>query len=104
VAHAGHYEYTVGVMGATRYDITFTGRVQGVFFRATAQEIAGRYAVAGWVKNQSDGTVRCVVEGEPDELDRFLADLKHAKQANIAETRVNTQPATGEFESFFIKR
>ena len=91
-------------MTETRYDITFTGRVQGVFFRATAQDIAANYAVTGWVKNQSDGTVRCVVEGRPDELDRFLADLKQAKKSNIAETHVDSQPATGEFDSFFIKR
>ena len=45
-----------------RYDITFTGRVQGVNFRWTACRAAGKYQVSGWVRNEPDGSVRCLVE------------------------------------------
>ncbi|MHC5022884.1 MAG: acylphosphatase [Planctomycetota bacterium] len=87
----------------SRYDITFTGRVQGVFFRATTEEIARRHAVTGWVRNERDGSVRCLAEGEPDELDRFVASIQRAKQKNIDETRIERTSATGEFDGFRIR-
>lgn len=90
-------------MARTRYDITFTGRVQGVFFRATAVEVASGFDVAGWVRNEPDGSVRCVVEGEPGDLDGFVAAVEDAKRANIRETRVVERNATGEFEDFSVR-
>lgn len=87
-------------MPSSRYDIIFTGRVQGVFFRATAQEIAHRYDVTGWVRNERDGSVRCVVEGEADELDRFVAAVELAKRANIDNADITRLDATGEFDGF----
>ena len=49
------------------------GRVQGVFFRASAQREATRLGVTGWVRNLSDGSVEIVAEGE-DERVRELRD------------------------------
>ncbi|NNM27707.1 MAG: acylphosphatase, partial [Phycisphaerales bacterium] len=45
--------------------VIFRGRVQGVFFRATTRALAQDYAVTGWGRNEADGSVRCVVEGDP---------------------------------------
>ncbi len=90
-------------MPLSRYDIIFTGRVQGVFFRATAQEIARRCDVTGWVRNDRDGSVRCVVEGEADELDRFVAAIERAKRANIDNTDIKRLDATGEFDGFTVR-
>jgi acylphosphatase len=60
-----------------RYDVIFRGRVQGVGFRATARHIAARHPrVAGWVRNEADGSVRLVAEGEPTDLDAYLSDLR----------------------------
>lgn len=87
-----------------RYDIRFTGRVQGVFFRATTERIAAEHAVEGWVRNEPDGSVRCVVEGEAAELDRFVAAIERAKRGNIDETRIDRDEATGEFTGFEIRR
>ena len=90
-------------MALSRYDIIFTGRVQGVFFRATAQDIARRYDVTGWVRNERDGSVRCVVEGEADELDRFVNAIQLAKQANIDNTDIKRLDGTGEFDGFSVR-
>ena len=87
----------------SRYDIIFAGRVQGVFFRATAEEIARRHDVTGWVRNQSDGSVRCVVEGDPAELDRFVSAIQLVKQANIDNTEITQHDATGEFDGFVVR-
>ena len=90
-------------MALCRYDIIFTGRVQGVFFRATAQEIAGRYDVTGWVRNERDGSVRCVVEGDAAELDRFVNAMELTKRANIDNTNITRVDATGEFDDFSVR-
>ena len=86
-----------------RYTITFTGRVQGVFFRATARDIASGHDVSGWVRNEAGGTVGCIVEGEEEELRRFVAAVELARRGSIAETRITEGSATGEFEGFQIR-
>ena len=45
------------------------GRVQGVFFRETARRRARRAGVAGWVRNNDDGTVEAWFEGDPDDVE-----------------------------------
>jgi acylphosphatase len=45
------------------------GEVQGVFFRETTRRRARRNAVAGWVRNNDDGTVEAWFEGDPDDVD-----------------------------------
>jgi acylphosphatase len=48
------------------------GRVQGVFFRDTCRQEAERSRVAGWVRNEPDGTVGALFEGSPDAVDRLV--------------------------------
>lgn len=49
-----------------------TGRVQGVFFRAHAQEAARRAGAAGWAANRPDGSVEVHVEGSEDAVAAVL--------------------------------
>lgn len=87
-----------------RAEVVYTGRVQGVYFRGTAQAIARDHRVAGWVRNEPDGSVRLVVEGETTEVDRFLAAIRDAKRACIADEREERLPATRELSGFSIRR
>ncbi|GAA4826621.1 acylphosphatase [Actinomycetospora corticicola] len=48
------------------------GTVQGVFFRATAEQEAARLGVSGWVRNRSDGTVEMVAEGDDPAVDALV--------------------------------
>lgn len=59
-----------------RRRVVFQGRVQGVGFRARARDTARTHPVTGWVRNEPDGTVRLEVQGEPDAVARYLADLR----------------------------
>ncbi|MEJ7691242.1 MAG: acylphosphatase [Nocardioidaceae bacterium] len=47
------------------------GDVQGVFFRDSCRQQAEQAAVAGWVRNRSDGAVEAVFEGEPEAVARL---------------------------------
>jgi acylphosphatase len=86
-----------------RLTILFSGRVQGVGFRFTCERLARRFEVTGWVRNEPRGTVRCVVEGLPAEVDRFVAAVREAMSENITDCTTQSSSATGEFADFSIR-
>lgn len=87
-----------------RVRLRIKGRVQGVFFRASAKEAAMDLGVTGWVKNQPDGTVETVAEGEREALDRFIEWCREGPEnASVTDVEVDTQQATGEFDTFTVK-
>lgn len=53
-----------------------SGRVQGVFFRTSAKEVADQLGICGIVRNEPDGTVFVVAEGDEMALERFIAWCK----------------------------
>ncbi len=57
---------------AVRVRVLVSGRVQGVFFRATCAELARRVGVGGWVRNLPDGRVEGVFEGAPEQVDAMV--------------------------------
>lgn len=71
--------------GVERRVLVYSGHVQGVGFRVTATAIAvGHRGVTGFVRNQSDGTVRLEAQGTRSSLDAFLDELAAAMHSNIA--------------------
>jgi acylphosphatase len=57
----------------TAVELHVTGRVQGVSYRAAAQQEAERLGVTGWVRNEPDGSVAVHAEGEPAAVDTLVA-------------------------------
>jgi acylphosphatase len=55
-----------------RKRVVVHGAVQGVFFRDTTRRLAEQQGVAGWVRNNFDGTVEAVFEGEGDAVERLV--------------------------------
>lgn len=47
--------------------------MQGVFFRGEAQARARSLNVAGWIRNERDGSVRAVFEGERAQVESMVA-------------------------------
>ena len=58
-----------------RVTINYKGRVQGVGFRWRVNHLALSCSCTGYVKNLPDGTVELLVEGESNEVYRFIAKV-----------------------------
>ena len=84
--------------------VRYSGRVQGVGFRATTAGIARKFAVAGWVRNLPDGRVELLVEGEAGDVERFLQHVREYWSGYIADEQIEAQTVTGQFEGFGIRR
>lgn len=52
------------------------GYVQGVFFRDSVRRLAERHGVTGWVRNNWDGTVEAVFEGDEDAVEQLVAFMR----------------------------
>ena len=86
-----------------RLTCLFSGRVQGVGFRYTVQNLAMRYDVGGYVRNTPDGRVELVMEGPDEEMQHLLDVVKERMDGFIRKTTCDQSAATGEFTSFTIR-
>ena len=84
--------------------VFFAGRVQGVGFRATTEEIARRLKVNGWVRNRRDGRVEVVAAGEETQLQAFLYEVSGGVLAShIREREVEWGEAEEEYSGFRVR-
>lgn len=82
----------------------FTGRVQGVGFRATTRDIAQGHDVTGWVRNQPDGSVKMAAQGTDTAIGGFLAEITERMGRYISGVdRVEMREVEGE-SGFEIQR
>jgi acylphosphatase len=68
-----------------RARVVIRGRVQGVFFRAEAAERARSLGLAGWVRNNPDGTVEAVFQGDRDRIESMVAWCRRGPAAASVE-------------------
>ena len=86
---------------ARRYVVK--GRVQGVGFRFFAEDAARREAVRGYVRNQHDGSVEAVAEGDLDAVLRFERALRRGPAgARIDEVETTEIVAANRFVRFSV--
>ena len=86
-----------------RVTVTYSGRVQGVGFRATVRHVARGYDVTGLVRNMPNGRVELVAEGMKDELKAFLTAIATGElSGHIAESLETWSAALGHFHGFVI--
>jgi acylphosphatase len=78
-------------------NIIIKGKVQGVFFRASAKEEALRIGVSGFVCNRDDGDVYAEIEGDPALLDAFIRWCHHGP-THASVTSVNV--SAGDMKNF----
>ena len=86
-----------------RVRVVVRGSVQAVGFRATTRSRARSLDVAGWVRNNPDGTVEAELEGPPDRVDSMVDWLRHGPRgAQVDEIDVEARDPTGE-QGFSIR-
>lgn len=84
-------------MSPKHLSIRVTGKVQGVFFRASTRDEAQRLNLNGWVRNEPDGTVQIEVEGDEEALDQLVTWCHRGpKWARVTDVTVQA----GEMEHY----
>lgn len=88
-----------------RAEIKVIGQVQGVFFRQSVKTEAERLGLGGWVRNEEDGSVKIVVEGAEESLQKLVEWARLGTEwARVDEVKVEWQDARGKLNRFEIKQ
>jgi acylphosphatase len=84
-----------------RLHVRLSGRVQGVGFRWFVRERARELRLAGWVRNNRDGSVEVAAEGDAAALARLRAALEHGPPGADVVAVDDLGPTDEEFEAIF---
>ena len=66
-----------------RYKYIFTGRVKGVGFRFKASQLAGKFSLTGFVRNEYDGSVMMEVQGTEEEIYMYIKSLLNDRYIDV---------------------
>jgi len=82
--------------------IIFVGRVQGVGFRFTAHRMANRHQLTGFVRNLPDGNVEMLAQGQLEDIDDCIRDIKEDLTGYVKETKIDDVPPDPRHTDFKI--
>lgn len=84
--------------------LIISGKVQGVFFRANAKNVAGTLEIKGWIKNTAEEKVEALITGENNNVNEFIDWCKTGPQrARVDRVNVSKMPEI-KFDHFEIIR
>lgn len=87
-----------------RLHLIIHGKVQGVFFRDYVKKTADSLDLNGFVKNNPDGTVKVVAEGNEEKLKKLLEKCRQGSSSSKVEKIENSwEEASEDFDSFEIR-
>jgi acylphosphatase len=79
-----------------RAHVVVRGRVQGVFFRGETEERARSLGLAGWVRNNGDGSVEAIFEGPQGRVESLVLWCSHGPPgARVDDLEVSWDEAAG---------
>lgn len=84
--------------------ILIKGKVQGVFYRATARQIAVSAGITGWIRNTEEGNVEAIVSGSEEQLQKFIQWCKQGSEKAIVDEVIVTDKEERIFAGFAIRR
>jgi acylphosphatase len=88
-------------MEKIRLRLKISGLVQGVFFRASTKEVADKYNIQGLAKNNPDGSVTVILEGDPPAVERVALWCEEGPpSADVALVQRQSEDYTAEFKDF----
>ena len=80
------------------------GKVQGVFFRASAKETADKLGVKGWVKNTWDEDVEAMATGNEEAVRKFIEWCWMGPRRAVVEDVIITPAEETFFDDFLVIR
>ncbi len=87
-----------------RAEVLISGRVQGVFFRASTRDVAERLGLKGYVRNLPGMKVEAVFEGPKDKVEQAIAWCHQGPPAaRVSKVDVRWAEPKGEFSGFEIR-
>lgn len=91
------------VAATHRVHVIYSGRVQNVGFRFTAEKIAMDLGLCGCVKNMPNGTVDLVSEGPKDKIETLLKRIQEsALGPHIKKADCRWEKPTQQYSEFNI--
>jgi acylphosphatase len=86
-----------------RVHMMIAGRVQGVFFRASAKDKAWELNLTGWVRNLRNGSVEIVAEGMKPSLQELITWCRKGPPgAYVTDCEIREEDYRGEFNAFEV--
>lgn len=90
-------------MERQRVHLIISGHVQGVAYRASAQRCAKQLALTGWVRNQRNGNVEVIAEGNDKQLAEFIHWAERGPRFAVVDNLLTEySAASDEFSDFLI--
>lgn len=87
------------------YEIHITGKVQGVWYRASAKDKALSLGLKGTIQNESDGSVMAIVQGPIHDINQFIEWCKEGPPlAQVSKVTVSEITNDVLFDDFDISR
>ncbi len=84
--------------------VIVSGRVQGVWFRASTRSQAVKLGIKGYVRNMPDGNVEFVAEGDDAAVDRLIAWARMGPPAaKVNNLHLEVLPYRGDFRDFSMR-
>ncbi|MCF7928564.1 MAG: acylphosphatase [Spirochaetales bacterium] len=84
--------------------VRLEGRVQGVGFRYWALQEARRLRLAGWVRNDFDGSVEVYCQGEDARVDAFVRKLREGPpSARVDDISVQALESSRDMRDFHVR-
>ncbi len=91
-------------MELRRSHVFITGKVQGVGYRFSTQDVAQVFGLAGWVRNLPDGRVEAVFEGDRTAVEKMLAWCRKGPPNAMVEKVTVTDEELEGLSGFEIRR
>ncbi len=85
--------------------VRVSGRVQGVWFRASTVQEAIRLGVSGWVKNCPDGSVEVFMQGSGDAVNKLHQWCRNgppgARVTDVSSQKADPDPVISNFSIYY---
>ncbi len=82
--------------------IVVKGKVQGVFYRASAKKYARELKITGWIRNTEEGDVEAMITGTKEQLKKFSDWCSRGPKDAVVNMLIEKEQPETIFDSFII--